>query len=481
MAFDITKALGDMAAKPQQNRRQLEYITLHLIDPNPKNLYSMDGLTELADNIEAVGLMEPLIVKRTDAGRYTVISGHRRRAALRMIAERAENYPDSMSEKVPCIVEDSSDGLGPEDPEDAAKVRSLIEELKLLYANSDTRVLSSADTAMQIRRIREVLTELRALGGTLPGKLRDHVAAAAKVSASRIARLDVIEKNLTEPKLRKAWEDGILGETNAYEIARYSPEVQAEAVNQYGVDWLARQKTDATRLVMNNSEIAMRENKAAEKNWNDNVETMRQASPADSFNPQQYLAERAKEDEAFAEMLDHFAEEFFRELTEIGSRQEGIEALKKRFGSNHVGGTTSDGFWYDSSPKGLRLRKPRERLDVSRTWTEVYDLLCLDALYRIGYLEECDAAAAIYEDEDPAPAGADPAWHDGDPERDGRYLCMVDMQTSRLHEQRCDWKDGTWYVYGNPIHEMFKVVYWYQLPSRTDFYIDTDEEEEPEE
>lgn len=473
MAFDITKALGDIAAKPQQSRRKLEYITLHLIDPNPKNLYSMDGLPELADNIEAVGLMEPLIVKRTDSGRYTVISGHRRRAALRMIAERAENYPESMEEKIPCIVEDSGDGLSQDDPAEAEKVRSLIDELKLLYANSDTRVLSSADTAMQVRRIREVLTELKELGCTLPGKLRDHVAAAAKVSASRIARLDVIEKNLTEPKLRKAWEDGILGETNAYEIARYSPEVQAEAVNRYGVDWLAKQKTDATRLVMNNSENTVRENKAAEKDWNDNVETMRQASPADSFSAENYLAQRAREDEDFAEMLDDRTEMFFRELTEIRSRQDGIETLKKRFGSNHVGGSSLGGIWYDCMPKGLRLRRPKQNLDILRTWTEVYDLLCLDALYRIGQLQEIDAAAEIYDDESPE-------WRSGDPEHDGRYLCLVDMQTNRLHEQKCEWKDGTWYAYGNPIHEMFKVVYWHQLPSRTDFYTNTDEEEDAE-
>ena len=459
MAFDITKALGDITAKPQAAKRKLEYITLHLIDPNPKNLYSMDGLPELADNIEAVGLMEPLIVKRTDFGRYTVISGHRRRAALRMIAERAENYPESMEEKIPCIVEDSGDGLGQESPEEAEKIRSLIEELKLLYANSDTRVLSSADTAMQVRRIREVLTELRELGGTLPGKLRDHVAAAAKVSASRIARLDVIENHLYEPKLRKAWEDGILGETNAYEIARYEPEVQAEAVNRYGVDWLAKQKADATRLVMENSQTTVRENKAAEKDWNRNVETMRQASPADSFSAEAYLAQRAKEDEAFCEMLEDRAMMFFRELDEHLCRQAGIETLKKKFGSNHVGGTTLSGIWYECMPKGLRLRRPQQKLDILRTWTEVYDRLCIYALYWVGQLQEIDAAAAIYEDESPE-------WRSGDPEHDGRYLCMVDLGTGVPHEQRCEYQDGEWLAYGSAIDDAFKVVRWYELPDR---------------
>lgn len=453
MAFDITKALGDIAAKPQQSRRKLEYITLHLIDPNPKNLYSMDGLPELADNIEAVGLMEPLIVKRTDSGRYTVISGHRRRAALRMIAERAENYPESMEEKIPCIVEDSGDGLSQEDPEETEKVRSLIDELKLLYANSDTRVLSSADTAMQVRRIREVLAELRELGCTLPGKLRDHVAAAAKVSASRIARLDVIDRHLTEPRLRKAWEDGILGETNAYEIARYEPETQTEAVNRYGVDWLAKQKADATRLVMENSQTTVRENKAAEKDWNDSVETMRAASPADSFSAERYLAQRAREDEAFAEMLDHFAEMFFRELREVKSRQDGIETLKKTFRhSCQCGGEVE----YEGSGKGLVLTK-RRKPKILRTWTEVYDLLCLDALYRVAQLEDRTAVTA---------ADTEPKWRGGDPEENGRYLCLVDLGTGVPHEQRCEYQDGEWMAYGSAIDDAFKVVRWYGLPDR---------------
>ena len=468
MAFDITSVLKDTAAKTQAGRKQLEHITLHLIDPNPKNLYSMDGIRELANNIEAVGLMEPLIVKRMNGGRYMVISGHRRRAALRMIAERAENYPESMSEKVPCIVEDSLDGLDAlaDDPDRAAEACGLLEELKLLYANSDTRVLSSADTAMQVRRIRELLTELRDLGYALPGKLRDHVAAASKVSASRIARLDVIDKGLKDPRLRKAWEDGQLGETNAYEIAR-RPEAVQKALSFGDIDFLCHHATtEQAAGILDSVAKDLDEMNEGRRG----LETMRAASPADSFSAENYLAQRAKEDEDFAEMLDPFAEMFFLELKEVKSRQDGIETLKRIFRNRGAWGK----FGWDGSGRGLTLHR-NARESILRTWTEVYDLLCLDALYRVAQLQEADAAASIYEKE------SEPEWHGGDPMVNGRYLCMVDMQTGKLHEQRCDWKDGTWYVYGNPIHEMFTVVYWYQLPSRTDFYLNTDDDDEEDE
>ena len=106
MAFDIAAAFGDIARKPD-GRKRIQYIPLRLIDTNPKNSYSTDGIESLAANIQMFGLMEPLIVKTTESGRYMLISGHRRRLALRMNAEAAENYPESMHEPVACIVEDA--------------------------------------------------------------------------------------------------------------------------------------------------------------------------------------------------------------------------------------------------------------------------------------------------------------------------------------------------------------------------------------
>ena len=406
--FDITSVLKDTASKAG-DARKLENITLHLIDENPKNQYSMEGIEELADNIEAVGLLEPLIVKKTDGGRYMLLSGHRRRAALRMIAERAEDYPASMSRPVPCLVE-------PEGAEDDAEVRRLLEELKLLFANSDTRVLTSADTAFQVRRIREVLTELRDRGYALPGKMRDHVAAAAKVSATRIARLDVIDKGLTEPRLRTAWRNGTLGETSAYEIARKRHEVQQLLADRCPVKMLADKTTETLSTYLDMCERDLSEDRQAAKDWNNNVQTMRDASSADSFSADAYLARREKEDEAFAEMLDFWAETFFRELDEIDSRQSGIETLKKRFRHwGHYGGAVNA----DGSGKGLTLYSERQP-KILRTWTEVYDMLCLDALYREAQRQQVSA-----EDTEPEPMAAAPGWNTGTPEQPGQYVVRI--------------------------------------------------------
>lgn len=80
MAFDITSVLKDVP-NPDTETEQIEYIDLDLIDPDPDNFYSLEGLDDLAANIELIGLQQPLRVRTGEAGHVIVVSGHRRRAA----------------------------------------------------------------------------------------------------------------------------------------------------------------------------------------------------------------------------------------------------------------------------------------------------------------------------------------------------------------------------------------------------------------
>ena len=476
MAFDIAAAFGDIARKPD-GRKRIQYIPLHLIDTNPKNNYSTDGIESLAANIQMLGLMEPLIVKATESGRYMLISGHRRRLALRMNAEAAENYPESMHEPVPCIVEDAMAPMpGIEDPEKAGEARALAEELKLIYANADTRVMSSADTAHQVRRTRELLTGLRDLGYKFPGKMRDHVAAAAKVSATRVARLDVIDKGLTEPSLRKAWKAGTLGETSAYEIARRSPEAQHAAATFTGPDALQKMTTEQIDVAMDHYEQRAEEDRKAREKWNRNVGTMAEATKAagaagkvkSDFSADEYLKQRRREDDTFAERLSESFDIFVKDLDNVTDRREGIEFLKRKHGTNHHGGTTETGF-FDCSPKGLTLADDDYEDAISRTWTEVFDELSLGALRMVA---RGKVSAADTEDEGPDPDSEDdlrissPVWLQGDPDHDGRYFCRVLIgKDEKPHEQRMEWKDGGWHVFGDPADKYEMTVQgWWPLP-----------------
>ena len=439
MAFDITKALGDIGrrtADAGEAKRELRYIPLHMIDTNPRNFYSVEGIDELADNIRLFGLMEPLLVRKEACGRYMLISGHRRRLALRKLAEEAENYPESMHEPVACMVETADDPLpGVETGgDDELRARQMAEELKLIYANADTRVMSSADTAQQVRRIRELFTGLQDLGYQFPGKMRDHVAAAAKVSATRVARLDVIEKSLFPEELRKSWKAGILQETSAYEIARRSPEVQMLVLHRVGVRPLQGMTTQQVTNCLEACEADGNRDREAREDWNKNVGAMAEAAGnSGEFNAEEYLAERAAEDEAFAELLDYWADMFFQELDGIQSRQEGIETLKKRFRNSGYCGSVVN---YDGSAKGLTLYKKSSPKKILRTWTDVYDMLCLDALYRVAQIPEVSRA------------DTGPQWQTGNPKEVGEYVVVYGpgtAETDTTRSVRCmRWNGEEW-------------------------------------
>ena len=188
----------------------ISFIPLERLLQNEKNFYDTSSIDELADSIALNGLIEPIIVRpvRDGSGDYRIISGHRRFLA---ICELAKDEPERWA-RVPAIVREPASDI--------------LEELLLIEANRATRVMSSADTMRQAERYRELLAELKNQGVEIPGRLRDAVAEAMQISASRLARLDVIRKNLS-PEWMEAFETGSLSESAAYELARLPQEQQA--------------------------------------------------------------------------------------------------------------------------------------------------------------------------------------------------------------------------------------------------------------
>ena len=101
-------------------------------------------------------------------------------------------------------------------------------ELRLIYANAATRDMSAADLSRQAERVEELLYRLKEEGVEFPGRMRDHVAEACKVSKTKLARLHAIRSKL-DPELLKFFDRGELNETAAYELSRLPAAIQAEA------------------------------------------------------------------------------------------------------------------------------------------------------------------------------------------------------------------------------------------------------------
>lgn len=216
---DFAKTLAQPVPESDTGREQIEYISINLLDDDPNNFYSLRDLDELAANIATVGLQQPIRVRDGENGHVVIVSGHRRTAAIRLLVADGR---DDLRE-VPCIRE-------------RGEVSPALQELRLLYANSSTRALTSAEISRQVERVRDLLYQLKEEGYEFPGRMRDHVAEACKISKSKLARLDVIRKNLA-PDIRKAyWDssnDGCLSEESAYTLARLPVAIQREVVDAY--------------------------------------------------------------------------------------------------------------------------------------------------------------------------------------------------------------------------------------------------------
>lgn len=200
---------GRQVRQPTAAREQIEYIDIDRIDDDPRNFYELSGLDELAANIELLGLQQPIRVRPgEEAGRYIIVSGHRRRAAVRKLVMDGHGELRDL----PCIVERNQESAA-------------LQELRLIYANSDTRKMTSADISRQAERVEALLYQLKEEGYDFPGRMRDHVAEACKISKSKLARLDVIRKSLARP-WRPAYEKGKLAESAAYALAQMPQERQ---------------------------------------------------------------------------------------------------------------------------------------------------------------------------------------------------------------------------------------------------------------
>ena len=218
MGFDLASVLKNVPESGSNDgRERIEYIGLDKLHDDPNNFYSLDGIKELAENIEFAGLQQPVRVRRDaeHSGEYIIVSGHRRTAAMRKIVEDG----NKAFETVPCIVE--ADG-GSE----------ALRELRLIYANSDTRRMSSADISKQAERVEALLYQLKEEGVEFPGRMRDHVAEACKVSKSKLSRLKVIRDKLAPEIFDDYYETGLLQESPAYELAKLPVADQLDIVGR---------------------------------------------------------------------------------------------------------------------------------------------------------------------------------------------------------------------------------------------------------
>lgn len=209
--FDLSAAMG-LSKVSNLDTASTRMIDVDLLDDNPLNFFPVEGdLTDLCESIEVNGLLQPILVTPADNGRYRIIAGHRRTAAMRKLAEKdLERF-----RQAPCRV------TRPASPE--------LEELMLIQTNTEARELSYLVKNTAADRVAAILVKLQQEQGIkLPGKMRSNVAQILKTSESQLARAKYIKDHL-EPELQKA----DLTDDAAYKLAHLPPEQQRELHDHY--------------------------------------------------------------------------------------------------------------------------------------------------------------------------------------------------------------------------------------------------------
>ena len=219
---DIVNKAMDQAT-PADAPEIVEHVPVAKITPNARNIYGMRNLDELAASIELTGLLHPIILRpNPDGDGYTIVDGERRFRAMSEVLGH---------DAVPAIVRTP----------DAAKtdaVNAILEELALLEANRQTRKTNPAELSMEAERYKELLIQLKENGVEIPGRLRDVLAQALDVSASKLARLQKIRSSLV-PEYLEVFDAGEMSESVAYTIAQLDPDIQRVVVES---------ETDAKKL-----------------------------------------------------------------------------------------------------------------------------------------------------------------------------------------------------------------------------------------
>lgn len=236
--FSISGLLD--ASAQTANRFPVKEIPLDDISEHPGNVaYSMDeeGIARLAESIERDGLTDLPLVRRLQGGGFQMISGHRRMAAFRLLAQQGPSYS-----KLPCrVIADISDE----------------QALVLLHtANFFTRALTVTERAAATKALGIQVEQMRATDPTVAGMRTEDVKAriveemtGRKVSGKTIKREEALADKVAKliPEWREVADSGELSAKAIDTLERSGEATQRSAFDKWAES--PRTKAATTELV----------------------------------------------------------------------------------------------------------------------------------------------------------------------------------------------------------------------------------------
>lgn len=199
---NIANKVNTLDSKSQFNYKNID---LDLLIPNEKNQYGLRDIKELAEDIKELGLLQALLVEPVEDGKYKIIAGHRRHAAVKLLGWQ----------KVECKVRTDLDNI------DA--------EIALHKANN-FRELTTSEKAAKIAELERLYKLKKKRGEKVEGKIRDKIGEDMNMSGMQVQRLKNIHYKLIEP-LKKLLDEGKITMANASDFSLLNEDQQTIAFN----------------------------------------------------------------------------------------------------------------------------------------------------------------------------------------------------------------------------------------------------------
>jgi len=184
-------------------RKNIHYTKLR---PHDKNHYSLDNIETLADSIEDIGLQQELVIKPSGNEAYSIIIGHRRHLAIKMLVE--ERGLAQFAE-IPCVISNANED-------------NIITELKLHLTNTTARELSEYDKMTAISELKRLITEAKAAGHEIKGTVRDIIADTMNMGATQVGKYTAIDEKAADD-VKAELKTGNITVEQAYETTKQKP------------------------------------------------------------------------------------------------------------------------------------------------------------------------------------------------------------------------------------------------------------------
>ncbi|TMH06581.1 MAG: ParB/RepB/Spo0J family partition protein [Betaproteobacteria bacterium] len=224
-------------------RESMQAIALDRILPGrfqPRSRMDEASLDELAESIKAQGVMQPILVRPADAGRYEIIAGERRwraaqRAGLKEMPALVRGVPDQAALAMALIENIQREDLNP--LEEAQGISRLIDEFGLSHesaASAVGRSRSAVSNLLRLLQLAKPVQELLLAGkldmgharALLPLSAAQQVSAAGRIVAQGLSVRDaerLANESLAPPARRKKKRRN--GKSNDVDVARLEEEL----------------------------------------------------------------------------------------------------------------------------------------------------------------------------------------------------------------------------------------------------------------